>query len=154
RKNTFGGPGSLQLLNLDVGFTQTILLLTCSFTAGIAGAFAHRKNKKMTVVFFILTFLLGFAFFLLELSDFSRLIASGNSWSRSAFLSAFFTVVGTHAIHVLFALIWIPVLLFPLIKNQISHEEIRRFTCLKMFWQFLNIVWVFIFTFVYFAERG
>ena len=154
RKNTFGGPGALQLLNLDVAFTETILLLAASFTAGIGGAFAHRKNKKMTVLFFILTFVFGLAFFLLEMDDFSRLISSGNSWSKSAFLSAFFTVAGTHTMHVIFALIWVPVVLIPLIKNDIGHDEVRRLSCLRMLWQFLNIVWVFIFTFVYFAERG
>lgn len=154
RKNTFGGPGSLQLLNLDLAFTQTVLLLVASFTAGIGGAFAHRKNKKMTVLFFILTFVFGLSFFIIEMDDFSKLISSGNSWSKSAFLSAFFTVMGTHAAHVIFALIWVPVVLIPLIKNEIGHDEIRRLTCLKMLWQFLNIVWVFIFTFVYFAERG
>jgi cytochrome o ubiquinol oxidase subunit 3 len=102
RKNTFGGQGALQLLNLDVAFAQTILLLVASLTAGIGGAFAHRKNKKMTVLFFILTFVFGLAFFLLEMDDFSRLISSGNSWTKSAFLSAFFTVVGTHNMHVVF----------------------------------------------------
>ncbi|MCX6988992.1 MAG: cytochrome c oxidase subunit 3 [Chlamydiae bacterium] len=152
--STFGGPGALDLFNIHSAFLQTLLLLCASFTVGIAGAAAHRKNKKLAVLFFWMTFVLGSGFLLLEFADFNRLIASGNGWERSAFLSMFFTVVGTHALHVIFALLWIPVLLFSSRKEPLTQESIRRFTCLKMFWQFLNIVWVFIFAFVYFAHRG
>lgn len=150
RHSTFGGPGPKELFQLDFGLMQTIILLTASFTSGLAGAATHRKNTSATVMLFGITFLLGAIFLSMEMTDLSRLIASGNGWQRSAFLSAFFTLVGTHAIHVVFALLWVIVLLIPVIKEGIDSVSIRRLTCLRIFWQFLNIIWLFIFTLVYF----
>jgi cytochrome o ubiquinol oxidase subunit 3 len=154
KNSTFGGPKGLDLFNIHTAFLQTLLLLSASFSVGIAGASAHRKNKPLTVLWFWIAFVLGVAFLYLEIADFQRLILSGNRWDRSAFLSMFFTITGTHAVHMIFALLWIPVLLFSCRKEPLTHESIRRFTCLKMFWQFLNVIWVFIFAFVYFAHRG
>lgn len=153
-KSTYGGPGAKELFTLPFGMAQTMILLSCAFTSGLGSVAAHRKDARSTVVFFTLTFLLGIAFAWLEFSDFSRLVHSGNGWQRSAFLSAYFTLVGTHAIHILFGLLWIIVLLIPVLREGITSDSIRRLTCLRMFWQFLNIVWVFIFTFIYFMGRG
>jgi cytochrome o ubiquinol oxidase subunit 3 len=152
--NTFGGPSARELFDLPYAFTQTLVLLTSSLTSGLAAAFAHRKNRLWTTIFFGITFLLGVAFLALEIRDFSSLIQGGNSWKRSAFLSAFFSLVGTHGIHMIFALIWIPILMPPLWRDGFTSMTLRRLTCLKMFWQFLNIVWVFIFTIVYLMGRG
>jgi cytochrome o ubiquinol oxidase subunit 3 len=154
RHSTFGGPGAKELLDLNYAITQTVILLCCSLLAGLGGVAAHRKNKKETVIFFSLLFLFGLLFFIFEIADFQRLIQSGNSWQRSAFLSAFFTLLGTHGLHIAFGLLWIPVLLFTLVREGIEPSSIRRLTCLRMFWQFLNIVWVFIFTIVFFLGRG
>ncbi|NDD58994.1 MAG: cytochrome o ubiquinol oxidase subunit III [Chlamydiae bacterium] len=154
RENKFGGPGALDLFNLDIAFSQSLLLLCCSFFAGLGGVAIHRKNKIQTVIWFSILFFVGLAFVILELKDLSRLIALGADWTKSGFLSAFYTVVGTHILHVILGLMWIPVLLWGVIKLGIAHEEITRGTCLRLFWQFLNIVWIFIFAFVYFAERG
>jgi cytochrome o ubiquinol oxidase subunit III len=148
-KSTYGGPSSKELFHLPFATTQTLILLTSSFTIGLAGAFAHRKNKKWTVILFLITFLLGIAFMGMEFSEFNRLIEQGDSWRRSAYLSAFFTLVGTHSIHLLFAMLWVIVLLIPVWREGITSVSIRRLTCLRMFWQFLNIIWVFIFTIVY-----
>lgn len=148
--STFGGPAGKEIFHLPCALIQSILLLCCSFTVGLGGAYAHRKDKKRTSAFFGLTFVLGLLFFWMQLGDMSRLYQLGHGWANSAFLSAYYTLVGTFAVHLVFALIWIIVLLVPLWREEsISHVSVRRLTCLKMFWQFLNIIWVFIFTFVY-----
>lgn len=147
--STFGGPSAKQLFQPSFTLIQTLVLLFSSLTAGLAGAAAHRKRKKETIVLFGVTFVLGIVFMWMMLSEFSNLARAGNGWDKSAFLSTYFTVVGTHGIHVLFGLLWILVLLIPVWREGVSHVSIRRLTCLRMFWQFLNIVWVFIFSFVY-----
>ncbi len=147
--STFGGPSGRELFRLSFTHIQTLVLLTSSLTAGLAGAAAHRGNKKATISLFGLTFLLGVVFMWMEFSEFSNLVGAGHGWNKSAFLSAYFTVVGTHGLHVLFGLLWIPVLLIPVWREGISHVSVRRLTCLRMFWQFLNIIWIFIFSFVY-----
>lgn len=147
KHSTFGGPSARDLFDLPFIFVQALVLLTSSFTAGLGGASAHRKNKKLTIIFFGITFLLGLLFMGLEVSDLNRLIQSGNSWQRSGFLSAYFTLVGTHAVHMIFALIWVIVLIVPVWREGMTLPSLRRLTCLRMFWQFLNIVWVFIFSF-------
>jgi cytochrome o ubiquinol oxidase subunit 3 len=146
---TFGGPTGKELFQPAFTLVQTLVLLICSLTAGLAGASAHRKHKFWTLALFGLTFLLGAVFIGMELTEFSRFSSAGHSWDKSAFLSMYFTIVGTHGLHVIFGLLWIPVLLVPVWREGLSHVSIRRLTCLKMFWQFLNIVWIFIFSFVY-----
>jgi len=143
-----------KLFNLDFALFQTFLMLLSSTMAGLGGASAFRKDKKMTLIFFGLTFLLSIIFMGFEIADFQRLIASGNSWQKNAVLSIFFTILATHGLHVLLGLIWIPCLLYPVWKEGIGHLSLQRLTCLKLFFQFLNIVWVFIFTLVYFMNGG
>jgi cytochrome o ubiquinol oxidase subunit 3 len=154
RDKTHGGPGAFELFNIDFALSQSILSLIASFTAGLGGAAVHRKDKKMTLIFFGLTFLFALLFMGFEIADCNRLIAMGHSWDKSAFLSAFYTIIATHGIHVSLGLLWIIVLLIPLIKEEINHESIQRLSCLRMFFQFLNIIWIFIFTIVYFLNRG
>lgn len=151
---THGGPGALELFDIDFAVSQSFLSLFISFTAGLGGAAVHRKDKKMTLLFFSLTFLFALMFMGFEIADFNRLISMGQTWDKNAFLSAFYTLIGTHGIHVALGLLWIIVLLIPLIKEEINHESIQRLSCLRMFFQFLNIVWIFIFTIVYFFNRG
>ncbi len=148
-QSTFGWSSGRELFQTPFNLTQTLILLFTSFTAGLGGTSAHRKHTNYTILYFGITFVLGAIFIGMELYEFSRLIGMGSTWDRSAFLSAYFTVVGTHAVHIIFALIWIPVLLIPVIREGITPVSIRRLTCLRMFWQFLNIIWVFIFSIVY-----
>jgi cytochrome o ubiquinol oxidase subunit 3 len=148
-KGTYGGPSAGGLFNLPFVLLQTCILLTASFVSGLAGAYAHRKEKNRTIILFSLTFVLGFAFTCMEYAEFARLIRDGNGWQRSGFLSAFFTLVGTHGVHMLFAMLWTIILLVPVFREGLTSISIRRLTCLRMFWQFLNVVWVFIFTMVY-----
>lgn len=149
KDGTYGGPSGKELFQLPCVFIQSLILLSCSFTSAIAGAFAHRKNVSATILFFAVTFLLGTVFLGMEINEMSRYLSAGNGWQRSAFLSAFFTIIGTHAAHMVFALLWVIVLLIPLFYEGLTSASIRRLTCLRMFWQFLNVIWVFIFTMIY-----
>ncbi len=149
-KSTFGGPAAKTLFKLPYNFLQTCIFLVSALTAGLGGASAHRKDKNKTLLFFAATFLLGVIFIGMQFNEFHRFSSGGNGWDQSAFLSAYFTLVGTHSIHVLFGLLWIIVLLLPVWNETgISHVSVRRLTCLRMFWQFLNIIWMLIFSFVY-----
>ena len=153
-KSPYPSPKAIELFNLDYALVQSFLMLLCAFFSGLGGVAAHRKNKKMTIVFFVVTFFLSAIFMTYEFFDFQRLLQAGYGWNKTGFLSAFYTILATHGVHVIFGLIWIIVLLVPLIKEEIGHESIRRLTCLRMFFQFLNIVWIFIFSIVYFMGRG
>ncbi len=146
---TYGGPTSRELFHLPCTLAQTLLLLVSSFTIGLGGVAAHRGNKKWTILLFGISFLLGLIFMGMQFGEFFRLINAGNSWERSAFLSAFFTLVGTHMLHVVFALLWVIVLIIPVCLQGITEVSLRRLICLKMFWQFINVVWIFIFSIVY-----
>jgi cytochrome o ubiquinol oxidase subunit 3 len=149
RNNTFGGPTGHELFNLQFVLSETLLLLTSSFTTGLALLAAHRGDKKQLLIWLILTFLLGIAFLGMEVTEFSKLISEGNSYTRSAFLSAFFTLVGTHGLHILSGLIWMGVLFIQLLRTGITNSITRKLTLFSLFWHFLDIVWIFIFTIVY-----
>jgi cytochrome o ubiquinol oxidase subunit 3 len=149
RDNTFGGPSAKELFKLPFALEQALILLACSFTAGLGGVASHRGEKKKTIFFFLLTFILGAVFLGMDLNEFSHLVATGNGWQRNGFLSAFFTVVGTHALHIALALLWTLIHLWPVFRHGITAITLKRLTCLRMFWQFLNVIWVYIFTFIY-----
>jgi len=149
KDSTFGGPSARDLFHLPFSFVQTLVLLTSALTAGLGGASAHRKNKNLTLLYFGITFVLGLIFLWMQLDEFSNYVSAGNGWDKSAFLSGYFTLVGTHTLHIVFGLLWMIVLMVPVCLEGISHVSIRRLTCMRMFWQFLNIVWIFIFSFVY-----
>lgn len=153
-KNAVVSPQSMSLFDLEYALLQTFFMLLSAFFAGLGGAAVHRKDQKRTLMFFGLTFLFSLLFMAFIYTDFHRLIVSGNDWKKNGLLSAFFTLLATHGIHVLLGLIWIPLLLYPVWKEGIGHESIQRLTCLRMLFQFLNIVWIFIYSFVYFTTRG
>ncbi len=110
---------------------------------------AHNKDKAKTLGWFSLTFILGAMFLSLELSEFHNLAAEGLSWQASAFMSAFFTLVGTHGLHITFGLIWMATLMFKLYRSGFAGSTLKRLTMMSLFWHFLDIVWIFIFTIVY-----
>jgi cytochrome o ubiquinol oxidase subunit 3 len=149
RNNTFGGPGGQQLFDLQFVLAETLILLTSSFTCGLGILAINKLNKNLALWLFAVTFLLGTAFLGLELSEFHKLAAEGNSWRRSGFLSAFFTLVGTHGAHITAGLIWMAVLMSKLYGNGFKPATVKRFTMLSLFWHFLDIVWIFIFSIVY-----
>jgi cytochrome o ubiquinol oxidase subunit 3 len=148
-KNTAGGPSGYQLFDLKNVLAETLALLTSSFTCGLAMLAAHRGDKERTMAWFGVTFLLGIAFLGLELTEFRHFVHMGDSWRRSGFLSAFFTLVGTHGLHITTGLTWMVILMWQVSKRGLTRATIKRLTMLSMFWHFLDIIWIFIFTIVY-----
>ncbi len=151
RNSTFGGPGGGQLFSLPFVLTETLLLLTSSFSCGLSILSLQKRNKKQVLFWLAVTFLLGLAFLILEVSEFRHLAIEGNSWRRSAFLSSFFTLVGTHGAHIATGLIWMTVLGAQISSRGLSVNTARRLTIFSLFWHFLDIIWIFIFTIVYLA---
>jgi cytochrome o ubiquinol oxidase subunit 3 len=147
--NTFGGPGSHELFELPFVLIETLLLLTSSFSCGLAMLAADRNRKNQVLGWYALTFLLGLAFVGMEVTEFVHFIHTGNSWEKSAFLSSFFTLVGTHGLHISFGLLWMIVLLVPVYRHGLTPVSMKRLTCFRLFWHFLDVVWIFIFTIVY-----
>jgi cytochrome o ubiquinol oxidase subunit 3 len=150
RESTFGGPSAGELFDLQTVLHRTLILIACSLTAGLAGASAHRRHRGQTVLFYVVTIFFSLLFMGFQIGEFRHLLSIDQGWEKSAFLSAYFTLVGTFALHVVFAILWTFVLVVPVcLRPEITGVDMRRLTCLRMFWQFLNIVWIFIFTFVY-----
>ena len=147
--STFGGPTSKELFSLPHALNETLVLLTSSFTCGLAMLAVHRKKLVLTIAFFCLTFALGLLFLGLELKEFAELVEGGNSWERNAFLSAYFTLVSTHGLHISVGLLWIFILMAQLVYFGLNSMTVRRLTMLSLFWHFLDIVWIFIFSIVY-----
>jgi cytochrome o ubiquinol oxidase subunit 3 len=148
-KNTFGGPSGAQLFSLPYVLTETIILLTSSFSCGLAILSLRRNDKNKVVLWFSLTFLMGIAFLIMELTEFRHLAATGNSWTRSGFLSSYFVLVGTHGLHITAGLIWMGVMTAKVWTTGLTRGNMRRLTLLSLFWHFLDIIWIFIFTIVY-----
>ncbi len=149
RNNTYGGPSGDELFSLPFVLAETLILLTSSFTCGLAMLAAHRAEKNKVLTWFGITCMLGLAFLALELTEFRHLAVEGNSWRRSGFLSAFFTLVGTHGLHITTGLLWMIVLLIKVARQGVVRATVRRLTMLSLFWHFLDIIWIFIFTIVY-----
>jgi len=149
RNNTYGGPAGSELFSLPYVLTETLLLLTSSFSCGLAMLAARRGDKRGVLILFAVTFLLGAAFLGLELNEFHHLATEGNSWRRSGFLSSFFTLVGTHGLHISIGLLWMAITMYQVVRRGLGRATIRRLTMLSLFWHFLDIVWIFIFTIVY-----
>lgn len=149
RTATNGGPGGSELFSLPFVLGETLLLLTSSFTSGLMIVMVQRGKAQAAVFWLGATMLLGVAFLVMELSEFSKLATEGHGWWHSAFLSSFFTLVGTHGLHILFGLLWAVVLLFQIIQKKLTPNVVRRLTLFGMFWHFLDIIWIFIFTIVY-----
>ena len=149
RNNTYGGPSGQEIFSLSFVLTETLILLTSSFCIGLAWLAARQGNKQMVLRWMALTFLLGAAFLTLELREFNHLASEGNSWRRSAFLTAFFTLVGTHGAHITAGLVWMSVMMTRIYRRGLFNTSVRKLTMLSLFWHFLDIVWIFIFTIVY-----
>lgn len=143
------GPSGADLFDLPLVALNTSMLLLSSITYGFAMLEMQRNKLKGTMVWLAITGLLGAAFVGLELYEFSHLIHEGAVPQRSAFLSSFFTLVGTHGLHVTFGIIWLITLMFQLNKHGLIAANKRRLMCLSLFWHFLDVVWIGVFTFVY-----
>ncbi|RZA32301.1 MAG: cytochrome o ubiquinol oxidase subunit III [Lysobacteraceae bacterium] len=148
-RNYAGGPTGAELFDLTLIAINTGFLLLSSITFGIAMVSAQAKKLGATLLWMGVTGLLGVAFLSLELYEFFHLIHEGAGPQRSGFLTAFFALVGTHGLHVLFGAIWLVTLMVQLAKHGINTENFRRLQCLSLFWHFLDVVWIGVFTFVY-----
>ncbi|RZJ03131.1 MAG: cytochrome o ubiquinol oxidase subunit III, partial [Haliea sp.] len=143
------GPSGAELFDLKLVAVNTSMLLLSSITYGFAMLEMQRRRVKPVLIWLAVTGLLGAVFIGLELYEFAHLIHEGAVPQRSAFLSAFFTLVGTHGLHVTFGIIWLIVLMVQVAKGGLIPENRRRLMCLSMFWHFLDVVWIGVFTFVY-----
>lgn len=149
RNSTFGGVSGKDIFNLQFVLVETLILLTSSFVCGLLMLAARVNSKKLVLIGLAIVGVLGAAFLVLELSEFVNLVHDGHSWQASAFLSAFFTLVGTHGLHIAIGLIWIGVMAWQIHRIGLTSHVVRRLTLFSLFWHFLDVIWIFIFTFVY-----
>lgn len=149
RTATNGGPGGADLFSLPYVLVETLLLLTSSFTCGLMILALQAGNRRRVVQLLLATMLLGAVFVGLEISEFYKLAAEGNSWQRSGFLSSYFTLVATHGLHICVGLLWAAVLLVRIIRNGLDGAVVKRLALFSIFWHFLDVVWIFIFSIVY-----
>ncbi len=149
RNNTAGGPSGADLFKLHGVMAETLLLLTSSLTCGLFMLAAYKKNVPQFKLWAAMTFLLGAAFLVLELREFQHLVAEGASWRTSAFLSSYFTLVGTHGLHIIVGLLWMLILWVRVARGGFTASSFRKLSQLSLFWHFLDIVWIGIFTVVY-----
>ncbi|OLP62092.1 cytochrome o ubiquinol oxidase subunit III [Xaviernesmea oryzae] len=143
------GPAPADLFDLTLVAINTAMLLFSSITYGFAMLAMEKNNKKATLGWLAITGIFGLAFLFLELYEFHHLILEGAGPDRSAFLSSFFTLVGTHGLHVTFGCIWLVTLMVQVSLHGLIPENRRRLMCLSMFWHFLDVVWIGVFSLVY-----
>jgi cytochrome o ubiquinol oxidase subunit 3 len=143
------GPSGRDLFDLKLIAVNTAVLLVSSITYGFAMIAMLRRNARATIGWLAVTGLLGLAFLGIELYEFQHLIHLGAGPQRSAYLSAFFALVGTHGLHVLFGVVWLVVLCVQVGRWGLNRTTTRRIACLSLFWHFLDVVWIGVFTFVY-----
>jgi cytochrome o ubiquinol oxidase subunit 3 len=149
RTATDGGPGAAELFDMPYVLVETLLLLTSSFTAGLAMLALRARNKELLLQLLFITFVLGASFVAMEVYEFHALAAEGHSWQRSGFLSSYFTLVATHGLHICVGLLWLGVLAVQVLKRGLSGDIVKRLTLFSLFWHFLDVVWIFIFSVVY-----
>ncbi|MFJ5368534.1 cytochrome o ubiquinol oxidase subunit III [Bosea sp. CER48] len=148
-RNYAAGPSGADLFDLRLVAINTAMLLFSSITYGFAMLAMDKGRQAAMQGWLVVTGLFGLAFLAIELYEFAHLIHEGATPMRSAFLSSFFTLVGTHGLHVTFGLIWLTVLMVQVRRRGLIEANRRRLMCLSMFWHFLDVVWIGVFTFVY-----
>lgn len=153
-RNTAGGPTGSELFHLREVFIETACLLLSSYTCGLQALSAERRRQDLFYLFAAPTFLLGAAFLFIEISEFAGMIAEGAGPSRSAFLSAFFTLVGMHGAHVTSGLLWLLYMIAQVAAKGLQPNVLRRLLCFSLFWHALDIIWVGVFTMIYLMGVG
>ncbi|HSY26126.1 MAG TPA: cytochrome o ubiquinol oxidase subunit III [Burkholderiaceae bacterium] len=148
-RNYAGGPTGAELFDLPLVAVNTSLLLLSSITYGFAMLEMQNKRQRNTLIWLAITGILGACFIGFELTEFAHLIHEGNGPQRSGFLTSFFALVATHGLHVSFGIVWLITLMTQVGKHGLTSENRRRLMCLSMFWHFLDVVWIGVFTFVY-----
>ena len=147
--NIAGGPAGKDIFELPFVLVETALLLLSSITYGMAVINMNKGSKSAVNSWLALTFLFGLGFIAMEIYEFHHLIAEGFGPQRSGFLSAFFTLVGTHGLHVTSGLVWMLILMYQISKRGLTATNRTRILCLSLFWHFLDVVWICVFTIVY-----
>ncbi|MBS0625493.1 MAG: cytochrome o ubiquinol oxidase subunit III [Verrucomicrobia bacterium] len=147
--NTYGGPSTNDIYHLPLVFAETMALLFSSISNGLGLLAALKSDKKKAVFWLIFAFIFGASFVAMELHEFNGLALEGHDWTKSAFLSSFFTLVGTHGLHVSIGLFWMANMIAQIHFMGITIDTFRRLVAFSLFWHFLDLVWIFIFTFVY-----
>jgi cytochrome o ubiquinol oxidase subunit III len=146
---TAGGPSGAQLFDLRNVAAETALLLLSSFTCGLASISVDLRNAPWYQAAMAATCVLGLGFLALEFREFSDLVARGAGPTRSAFLSAFFTLVGCHGLHVSVGILWLLTMMAQVYAKGFRADICRRLLCFALFWHALDIIWVAIFSVVY-----
>jgi len=146
---TVDGPTGKEIFDLKFVLVETFLLLFSSLTFGLAMIGAHKGSKAQLLLWLFVTFLFGAGFLGMELYEFHHLIEEGFGPGRSAFLSAFFSLVGTHGLHVTSGILWMAVLVIQVLMRGLTPKNMTRLACLSLFWHFLDIIWIGVFTVVY-----
>ncbi len=146
---TVDGPTGKELFDLKYVLVETFLLLFSSLTFGLAMIGAHKGQKGALFGWLFVTFLLGAGFLGMEVNEFHHLIEEGAGPGRSAFLSSFFTLVGTHGLHVTCGILWMIILVIQILQQGLTPKMLTRLSCLSLFWHFLDIIWIGVFTTVY-----
>lgn len=154
RASTEGGPGPGDLFHLDLVFIMTMILLTSSLTSVFAVINMKRGNFAKLKLWMWATVVLGLTFLGFEIYEFYEYYHAGLGFSVSAFGSAFYTLVGTHGAHVTFGVFWISTLLIRYRKGGITLTNAPKFYTAVLYWHFIDVVWVFIFTVVYLLGVG
>jgi len=147
--NYAAGPAPKDLFDLKLVALNTALLLLSSITYGFAMLSSYRKHVNGTLLWLGVTGLLGAAFVGVEIYEFAHLIHEGAGPQRSAFLSSFFALVSTHGLHVTFGILWLITLMVQVKRHGLTVPNARRLACLSLFWHFLDLIWIGVFTFVY-----
>ncbi|WP_391572748.1 cytochrome o ubiquinol oxidase subunit III [Cohnella sp.] len=150
--NTAGGPTGAELFEMPGVIAETFILLTSSFTSGLAVLAMNRGDRKGLIFWLGVTVLLGAAFITLEVTEFATLVHEGATISTSAHWSAFYTLVGTHGLHVSLGLVWMIAIMIQLGRHGINSVTRRKVNVISMYWHFLDVVWIFVFTIVYLLE--
>ncbi len=149
RGGTADGPNVNEIVDPGYVLLQTMALLTSSFSAALLLGAARKNDTKSTIQLLWVTFGFGALFLAMELIEFTKLIGEGYSWQTSAFLSSFFALVGTHGLHIFVGLLWLATLLTVIIRRGLNSHRLRKLGLFVLFWHFLDLVWIWIFTIVY-----
>ena len=146
---TAGGPTGRELFDLNYVLGETMLLLLSSVTFGMAVLNMHAQHRAKVLLWLVVTLLFGAGFIYMEVNEFAQLIHEGAGPERSAYLSAYFTLVGTHGLHVSAGLIWIMTMMHQIGRYGLDAMVQRRLSCLSLFWHFLDVIWICVFSIVY-----
>jgi cytochrome aa3-600 menaquinol oxidase subunit III len=147
-----GGPTPKDLFEIKGIMGETILLLTSSFTCGLAIYEMRRNNRNGLLLWFIITLLLGAGFVFMEVTEFINYVHEGATMQTSAFLSSFFVLLGTHGLHVSMGIGWATMVIIQILRRGLTPVTARKTYIIGLYWHFLDVVWIFIFTFVYLAR--